>query len=87
MPQPVRAEEDLFTALGLTRRFEVHLEDLEKRYYEISRLLHPDRFASAKEANRNSTERMSLVNQGYATLKSPLRLRDYLLTLEKIQNF
>lgn len=83
--------EDYFTAFELSRRFEVDRAALEKRFYAISRTLHPDRFASealagasASEDRRVSLERMSFVNQAYATLKDPAKRREYLLSLEGV---
>lgn len=92
-PQPVLAGEgggDYFQLFGVARRFAQDRGALEKRFYELSRALHPDRFsrkpdapgAPAAHAMTNSLARMSLINQAYSTLKSPAELRAYLLTLE-----
>lgn len=82
-PQPLGADRDYFAALGVPRGFAQDRPALEKRFYEISRALHPDRFIAADpESRRLSLERMSFVNDAYATLKSPERLREYLLETE-----
>lgn len=81
-PQPVAASADYFEALGVPERFRQDSALLEKRFYEISRALHPDRFAAlpvTAEARLNSIQRMSFLNQAYQTLKAPGKLRDYLL--------
>jgi molecular chaperone HscB len=83
MPQPVLATDDYFEAFGVDRRFAQDRAFLEKRFYELSRALHPDKFSNASaEAKNNSLERMSFVNQAYGTLKHPGQLRDYLLKIE-----
>jgi molecular chaperone HscB len=90
LPQPVVAEggqaEDFFSTLGVPRNFKQDLSQLERRFYQLSRLLHPDRYTTAGEkAKALSLERMSQVNQAYQTLKNPNDLRDYLLELEGIK--
>jgi curved DNA-binding protein CbpA len=85
-PQPIGAEEDYFDALSAPRRFIQDRSWLEKRFYEISRLLHPDRFTAAdSDTRKNSLERMSLVNEAYRTLRDPELLRDYVLKQHGIQ--
>ncbi len=79
-PQPVVAGADLFEALGAPRAFAQDRAALEKRFYEVSRLLHPDRFgAVGGDSLALSIERMSFVNQAYQTLRDAGRLRDHLL--------
>lgn len=84
MPQPVAPEgDDFFTALGAPVAFNQDRAALEKRFYEISRLLHPDRYSTlSTDAQRLSLARMSWVNQAYQTLRDPAELRDYYLKRE-----
>ncbi len=89
-PQPLRSDEDYFAAFSTPRLFELNdLKALEKRFYELSRLLHPDRFsalgANAAEAKKNSLERMSFLNQAYSTLKNSGLRREYLLKISGFQ--
>lgn len=85
MPQPIQSAENYFTVLGAPSNFRQDRAALERRFYEISRALHPDRFSTSKlEAKTLSISRMSLVNQAYSVLKSPAALRDYLLKQEGI---
>lgn len=80
---PDLQNEDFFAVLGVPRKFQQNLKDLQKHYYELSRLLHPDRFSTApSEVKQLSLERMSWVNQAYAILSNPSRLREYLLDKE-----
>ncbi len=85
-PQPVSQHEDFFALLGAPRGFRQDLGTLEKRYYEISRALHPDRFAAGADSKWKviSVERMSVVNRAYQTLTKADRLREYLLELEGV---
>jgi molecular chaperone HscB len=72
-----------FELFGLRSRFELDRTALERKFYELSRALHPDRFVAAgPEALRVSLEKMSELNQAYRVLKDPALLRDYFLKLE-----
>lgn len=80
-------KEDYFWIFGLARRFGQDAAELERRFYRLSRALHPDRFTTeAAEIRRVSLERMSLVNEAYRTLRSPDALREYVLGLEGIRS-
>lgn len=82
-PLPISDEEDYFSVFGVPRRFGQDRAELEKRFYELSRLLHPDRFTTTDlESKARSLARMSFVNQAYAALKNPAELRAYLLRCE-----
>ena len=85
-PQPLGDSGDFFAAFGVPRKFHQDSQALEKRFYELSRFLHPDRFvADRPDLKRLSLERMSLINQAYSALKNPEALREYLLVLEDVQ--
>ncbi len=81
-PQPLQASSDYFTALDAPKRFAQDVGALEKRFYELSRALHPDRFGQQREAQKQSLERMSWLNQAYSTLKNVDERRAYLLEVE-----
>jgi molecular chaperone HscB len=73
---------DHFETLGLPRRFAVDLPDLERRFRELSREVHPDRFATAAPPERRAAlERSTALNDAYRTLKDPLRRATYFLEL------
>lgn len=76
--------EDFFSLLEVKRAFKQDLPMLEKKFYEISRMLHPDRFAAGADTKWKtiSVERMSAVNRAYQTLTKRDALRSYLLELE-----
>src|SRR5271169_4416158 len=74
---------DYFEFFGLGRKLVVDTDDLQKRFYQLSRQWHPDRFSRrpVEEQNR-SLEATSLLNDGYRTLKDPVKRAEYLLTEE-----
>ena len=88
-PQPLTQGDggDFFTAFGVARKFSQDRKALEKRFYELSRYLHPDRFSDSavQDSKSLSLNRMSFVNQAYSALKNPEALREYFLALEEVQ--
>jgi molecular chaperone HscB len=76
------ASTDHFERFGMPRSFDVDLAVLDSRYRELQRSVHPDRFASAGEAERRQSMQLAtLINEGYQTLKDPLKRGRYLLQL------
>jgi len=58
-------------------------EDLEQRFYALSRKLHPDRFMRRPEQERQySLEASSILNDAYRTLKDPIKRAEYVLRQE-----
>lgn len=85
-PQPVSKSENYFSVFGVAEKFSQDLGEIQKRFYDISRTLHPDRFTTSDATSRQaSLERMSLVNEAYRTLRDPVLLRDYVLTLHGLK--
>jgi molecular chaperone HscB len=81
-PQPVDTSTDYFAVLGVERRYDVDLAALEARYKDLSRKLHPDRFAKADpRARRASLQRTVQLNEAWRALKEPLKRAEYLLEL------
>jgi molecular chaperone HscB len=71
-----------FELFGLPQSFAIDRELLDKRYRELQRSVHPDRFANASEQERRlSLQRAAQINEGYRVLKDPLRRGHYLLEL------
>ena len=75
-------EADFFACFGIPRSYTLDRDLLESRYLEISREVHPDRFAggSARQ-QRLAVERASLVNRAYRTLRDPVQRAEYLVKL------
>jgi molecular chaperone HscB len=75
---------DYFAFLGLPRKLQIDISDLERRYRALSRQFHPDYFYNASPGDRRvSLERASYLNAAYRTLKSPIARIEYLLKLEE----
>jgi molecular chaperone HscB len=79
--QPPSPEADLFALLGLKRSFRIDLAALDARFREVSRLVHPDRFAKASAVERRmSLQWTAAVNAARRVLKDPLTRAHYLAT-------
>jgi molecular chaperone HscB len=80
--QPVGRGEDYFSLLGLPREFEIDVSELERRFRERSRVLHPDRFARAEARERRlSLEHATRLNDAYRYLRDWRLRAAYLLKL------
>jgi molecular chaperone HscB len=68
--QPVGRNEDHFSLLGIAREFTLDHADLERRFRDLSRQLHPDRFARAEPRERRlSLERATRLNDAFRALR------------------
>ncbi len=71
---------DYFRFFGLPKKLQIDLQDLQRRFYDLSRLLHPDRYTRSIETERRfSLEAASILNDGYRTLRDPVLRAEYLL--------
>ena len=71
-----------FELFGLPPSFAVDMAQLDRRYRELQRTAHPDRFASASDQERRiSMQQATEINAGCQILKDPLRRGRYLLEL------
>jgi len=74
---------DYFAVFGLPRKVGLDPEELERRFHELSRKVHPDFFQAATPAEQAvGLERSALVNRAYRTLRDPIARCDYLVRLE-----
>ncbi len=79
---PSAPESDFFAVFALPRRLVIDLADLERRYYALSRELHPDLFHDRPPVEQAASLRMTaLVNRAYKTLKDPVARALYWLEL------
>jgi molecular chaperone HscB len=84
--QPARPGLDHFQVLGAERRFDLDETELERRYRELHRVVHPDRFARADaRARRASLARSVQLNQAWKTLRDPVKRAEYLLELAGVE--
>lgn len=69
-----------FSLLGLTPSYEIDLSALEKAFFERSKELHPDRYATAPAAERVAAlSKARALNDAYQILKKPVPRAEYLL--------
>ena len=72
-----------FEILGVERKYHLTAEELERRFHERSRQLHPDKHMKADAQTRVKTAlATSELNQAYRALRDPVRRAEYLLELE-----
>jgi len=83
--QPVDPAVDYFQIFGLNREYNIKDNNLEGRYKEWQKKLHPDLVHSKSEKERAyAAEQSALVIDAYRTLTKPLSRALYLLKLERI---
>ncbi|HET9991282.1 MAG TPA: Fe-S protein assembly co-chaperone HscB [Kofleriaceae bacterium] len=71
---------NFFELLGLPARFDLDPSQIERAFFDRSKELHPDRFASAPAAERVAAlSRSRALNDAYLTLKKPVGRAEYLL--------
>jgi molecular chaperone HscB len=81
-PQPLPQAVDLFSVLGLPRRLVVDRDELERRFHDASRAVHPDRHQVAADRSRElSLVASATVNRAYRTLRDPIARGRYWLEL------
>ena len=80
MTAPSRSFFDFF---GLDRSLVIDQDHLQKRFYELSRQWHPDRFTRKSAGEQaQALQATAILNDGYRTLKDPVKRAEYLLTEE-----
>jgi molecular chaperone HscB len=74
---------NFFKFFGLEQKLCVDAETLQKRFYELSRQWHPDRFGRKSSAEQaEALDATSILNDGYRTLRDPVKRAEYLLKEE-----
>ena len=68
-----------YEALGLEPKLALDADDLRKRFYERSRVTHPDLVGLAAE------DRMAQLNDAFRTLRNPVTRAEYFLSERGIQ--
>ncbi|MFN7920999.1 MAG: Fe-S protein assembly co-chaperone HscB [Bryobacteraceae bacterium] len=81
-PDPV-ASLPYFEFLGLEPKLRLDSAALQKRFYELSRQWHPDRFARKSAAEQQQAlDNTALLNDAFRTLKDPVSRAEYVLSSE-----
>jgi molecular chaperone HscB len=74
-----------FAVLGIEPRFDVDLAMVAERHRELSRALHPDRFAGAPAGERRQALNKAIaVNEAWRVVKDPVRRAEALLRLQGV---
>lgn len=74
---------EYYAFFGLDRKLSINEADLQTRFYRLSREWHPDRFSrKGAEAQLQALDATAVLNDGYRTLRDPVRRAEYLLTEE-----
>jgi molecular chaperone HscB len=74
---------DYYQFFGLDRKLTLDGEELRKRFYDLSRQWHPDRFSrKSPQEQAQALEATSILNDGYRTLRDPVKRAEYLLKEE-----
>jgi molecular chaperone HscB len=77
---------NFFSFFGLSRKLNIEASALERAFYQMSRKLHPDVYATASGKEQEwSLQQSSLLNDAYRTLKDPITRTEYLLKLEGVE--
>ena len=74
---------DFYEFFGIDRKLALDTDALQKRFYELSRTWHPDRFSRKSSSEQEQAlEATAILNDGYRTLRDPVKRAEYLLTEE-----
>ncbi|KYN20357.1 PREDICTED: iron-sulfur cluster co-chaperone protein HscB, mitochondrial [Trachymyrmex cornetzi] len=74
-----------FDIMGIKRDYNVMNEEIHKKYRELQKILHPDKFGNKSVKERQISEKLSsLINKAYSTLMHPLKRGLYMLELKGI---
>jgi len=69
-----------FELFDLEQTFALDIDELERRYLERSKVVHPDRFVTAATARRVAALQESMqLNEAYKILRKPVPRAEYLL--------
>jgi molecular chaperone HscB len=75
---------DYFEVFGLPRKLQVDLDALQRSFYDLSRLHHPDFHQGAgADAQARALEASAFVNRAYRALRDPIARVEYLIALEE----
>jgi molecular chaperone HscB len=74
---------EYFAFFGLDKKLSIDDAELQSRFYRLSREWHPDRFGrKGAEAQAEALNATAILNDGYRTLRDPVKRAEYLLTEE-----
>ncbi len=77
--------DNYFKLFSLKEKFDINKKTLYKNYIRLQQILHPDKFSSKSNVEKNlAIEYTSEVNQGYEVLSDDKKRAEYLLSLKGI---
>lgn len=83
--QPLDQSVDYFQIFGLERKYDIGVENLEGKYKDWQKKLHPDLVHSKSEKERGfAAEQSARVIDAYRTLSKPLLRAIYIMRLEGV---
>lgn len=75
-----------FELFRFSPAFEIDTALLAERYRDLQRAVHPDKFANGSEQDKLlAMQRTSQVNDGFHTLKNPIRRAEHMLALRGVE--
>lgn len=81
--QPLPVHADYFQIFGIERRLVLDGTSLERRYFDLSRRLHPDRYQTGpSQARIASLDSTAALNRAYRALRDPVERGAYWLGLQ-----
>ncbi|KAK2845386.1 hypothetical protein Q7C36_010240 [Tachysurus vachellii] len=84
--QPPQEKATYFEILNCDQTFALDTQELQGKYVELQRSLHPDNFSQKSQTEqRYSEEQSALINKAYRTLQKPLTRSVYLLQLQGVE--
>uniref|UniRef100_A0A8B9J9D5 Si:ch211-207k7.4 n=1 Tax=Astyanax mexicanus TaxID=7994 RepID=A0A8B9J9D5_ASTMX len=84
--QPPNHGATYFQILNCDQTFAVDVPELQRRYLELQRSLHPDNFSLKSPTEQEYSEKQSaLVNKAYRTLQKPVPRAVYMLQLHGVR--
>lgn len=74
---------NFFELFDLPASYDVDLNQIQRRYMELQKLVHPDKFANGSDQEKRlSMQQTSWINEAQATLKDDVLRATYLLKLK-----
>jgi molecular chaperone HscB len=74
---------DYFQVFGVERGLALDASSLQRKFYELSRELHPDKYAgSSAEEQQYALDATAQLNDAWRVLREPVKRAEYLLKLE-----
>ncbi|GMR18462.1 MAG: co-chaperone HscB [Gammaproteobacteria bacterium] len=78
-------EKNFFELFGIPETFDIDSKDLKRRYQDLQRQFHPDKFANASDQERRMSMQITAqINEALQTLLNPVQRGRYLLKLSGV---